>query len=234
MPLFAPAYKPFLHYHMPHHSYITIDLGEVNKAEMQRSSKKLPMYDPDLPTAFEAWLFSTNGVTRTCFLLLQALLYSIRPQIQSPRAFVLEDYIGFAVQCLYVWSACIWSNIGALVYLFCASILGQGLHVASVHFIAEHYSLTENTMYNNDPYKSQDTYSYYGPLNAVMYNGGYHIEHHDFPRIPFRNLPKLKALAPEYYDTLEYHMSYLEVLLCFIFRHPGLYQRIKREYKKED
>jgi len=67
-----------------------------------------------------------------------------------------------------------------------------------------------------------------------MYNGGYHIEHHDFPRIPYRSLPKLKALAPEYYDTLEYHTSYIEVLLCFIFRHPGLYQRVKREYKKDD
>jgi len=151
MPSFAPAYKPFLHYHMPHHSYITIDLGKENKQEMLKSSKKLPMFDPDLPTPFEAWLFSTNALTRTCFLLLQALLYSIRPQIQSPRAFVLEDYIGFAVQGIYIGSAFCYSNFGAVVYLFCASILGQGLHVASVHFIAEHYSLTENTMYSSDP-----------------------------------------------------------------------------------
>ena len=72
---------------------------------------------------------------------------------------------------------------GAVLYLFCASILGQGLHVASVHFIAEHYSITKNTIYTNDPAKTQDTFSYYGPMNYLLYNGGYHIEHHDFPRV---------------------------------------------------
>lgn len=36
MPLFLPAYRTFLHYHMPHHFYISIDLGEENKKEMQR------------------------------------------------------------------------------------------------------------------------------------------------------------------------------------------------------
>jgi len=38
--LFLPAYKPFLHYHMPHHSYISIDLGEKNLEEMKSSKKK--------------------------------------------------------------------------------------------------------------------------------------------------------------------------------------------------
>jgi len=79
---------------MPHHSYITIDLGDVNKAEIAKDPKKEPLYDPDLPTRFEAWLFSTNFITRICFLLMQALLYSFRPLTQCPRALVLEDYIG--------------------------------------------------------------------------------------------------------------------------------------------
>jgi hypothetical protein len=56
-PLFGPAYRPFKHYHMPHHSYITIDLGEKNKPS-DADNKKLPKYDPDLPTKFEAYLFS--------------------------------------------------------------------------------------------------------------------------------------------------------------------------------
>lgn len=66
-PLFLPAYLSFRHYHMPHHSYISIDLGDKNGA-ISDENKKLPKYDPDLPSKFEAFLFSYNMFTRILFL----------------------------------------------------------------------------------------------------------------------------------------------------------------------
>ena len=72
--------------------------------------------------------------------------------------------------------------------------------------------------------KGQETYSYYGPLNAVAFNVGYHNEHHDFPFIPGSRLPKLKALAPEFYDKLPTHASWPMVRFsCF----PHIFMRAR-------
>ncbi|KAL8454967.1 hypothetical protein Emag_001220 [Eimeria magna] len=60
-----------------------------------------------------------------------------------------------------------------------------------------------------------ETWSSYGPENLITYCVGYHVEHHDFPRIPGYRLPKLKAMAPEFYD-LPHHTSWLRCLYDFI------------------
>lgn len=79
---------------MPHHAYISIQLGKANKLDMEKSAKKQPMYDPDLPTELEAWLFSTNTATRFLFMLSQVFLYAFRPMICCPRTLKIDDFIG--------------------------------------------------------------------------------------------------------------------------------------------
>jgi sphingolipid delta-4 desaturase len=92
-------------------------------------------------------------------------------------------------------------------------------------WIQEHYTYKEG----------QETYSYYGPLNLIQFNIGYHNEHHDFYKVPWTKLKELKAMAPEYYDNLYYHTSWTKLILDFIFNpERDLYQRIIRERGSED
>jgi sphingolipid delta-4 desaturase len=58
---------------------------------------------------------------------------------------------------------------------------------------------------------------------------GYHNEHHDLPSIPWNNLPKLRAMAPEFYGNLKYHSSWSRLLLQFVFdKRYSLYSRVER------
>ena len=62
-----------------------------------------------------------------------------------------------------------------------------------------------------------DTYSYYGALNYILFNVGYHIEHHDFPFVNSSSLPKIRKIAPEYYEEVPQLKSYVSVLYDFVF-----------------
>ena len=106
-----------------------------------------------------------------------------------------------------------------LLYLVCSFFFSIGLHPVGGRWIQEHYTYDAE----------QETFSYYGPINIIALNVGYHNEHHDFPAIPWNNLPKLKALAPEYYDNLKHHTSWTKIWLAFIFdKRYSLYSRVER------
>jgi hypothetical protein len=94
MPLFFPAFKTFKFYHLPHHWHVTINPDEHNVKKAKDSEDKGLIYDVDLPTEFEAWLFSSNPIMRAMFLFLQTVLYSVRPMIICPKPLFFEDFIG--------------------------------------------------------------------------------------------------------------------------------------------
>jgi len=66
-------------------------------------------------------------------------------------------------------------------------------------------------------------------MNIFSFNVGYHNEHHDFPKIPWTRLPALKAMAPEFYDNLPFHTSWMLVLWKFLTDpRISIYNRTKR------
>ena len=62
----------------------------------------------------------------------------------------------------------------------------------------------------------QETYSYYGPLNKVSFNVGYHNEHHDIVNVPWSRLPQIRRIAPEFYDGLHSYSSWTALLVRFV------------------
>lgn len=156
---------------------------------------------------------------------------------QTPTVWHL---INLVVQVIFDVIIVKFMGLRALGYFIMSSFFAGSLHPCAAHFIAEHY-LWDGL--------DQETYSYYGPLNTLAYNVssshhasytiaddkqvGYHNEHHDFPSIPWTRLPALRALAPEFYDTIPSHPSWPMVIVNFI-RDPevGIFARAKRKAKK--
>ncbi len=111
----------------------------------------------------------------------------------------------------------------ALAFIVLSSLFGFGPHPLGARRLAEHLTLR----------RGQPTLSYYGPGNLISFGVGHHVEHHDFPFIPWSRLPALRALAHEHYDPLARVESWTGLLLAHFFdprRHVGQYVGVSDDY----
>ena len=161
LPVGLPYAATFKKYHVDHHRYLGGDGLDV-----------------DIPTRFEGWLFCTPA-RKLLWLVLQPFFYALRPLCVHPKAMTRMELCNALVQLAADATIYALWGLKPVVYLLASSLLGLGLHPISGHFVAEHYMFL----------KGHETYSYYGPLNWITFNVGYHMEHHDFPSIPGCNLP---------------------------------------------
>lgn len=204
LPIGVPYSVSFKRYHMDHHRYLGADGIDV-----------------DIPTDFEGWFFCTT-FRKLVWVILQPLFYAFRPLFINPKPITYLEIINTMTQIIFDIIVYYVFGIKSLVYMLAASLLGLGLHPISGHFIAEHYMFL----------KGHETYSYYGPLNLLTFNVGYHNEHHDFPNIPGKNLPLVRKIAAEYYDKLPQYSSWIKVLYDFVMDDTiSPYSRMKRPPK---
>ena len=183
--------------------------------------------DADLPGYKEAQYFGNNFFTKALWLLLFPVFQVIRTyrlkNIKPVDGWIVINWI---VQAAFDIAIVVLFGPKALLFLLLSFFFSVGLHPLGARWIQEHFLVLD---------ENQETYSYYGPLNSLSFNVGYHNEHHDFPSIPWNRLPELKKEAPEYYDTLKSHGSWTKLFFRFLFDNKvTLHSRILREEKAKE
>lgn len=190
LPLLVPIAISYAHFHLMHHQH----QGD-------------PGRDPDLPGPAEHGL-ARGGVLgklvwHATFPFWQLLRTRDMPQPNAHGWLVANILlqVAFAV----IVAAC-WGT-GAIVYLALSLYFTLAMHPIAARLFQEHHVV----------HGQQETYSYYGWLNALSLNVGYHNEHHDFPAVPWTRLPAVRRIAHEVYDgELVSHRSWARLWWRFI------------------
>ena len=204
MPQVFPSSVSFERYHIKHHSF-----------------QGVHELDADLPNRWEARLIDNYFVGKAIWFLFYPFFQAFRvARLKEIKPFDGWIALNWGVQILFVATVWYFLGVKAVVFLTDSFFFSVGLHPLGGRWIQEHY-LTHG---------EQETYSYYGPLNAVAFNVGYHNEHHDFPSVPWNKLPQIKNTASVFYDSLASHRSWTKLWLRFLFdREISLWSRVVRK-----
>jgi sphingolipid 4-desaturase/C4-monooxygenase len=204
LPLVFPSAISFQKYHLKHHSYQGVE-----------------ELDADMPYRWEAKLINNSGFGKALWLLLYPIFQMIRPgRIKEVQLMDKWTVVNIIVQVCFMTVFIYFLGWKAAAYLTMSFFFSVGLHPLGARWVQEHF-LTHG---------DQETKSYYGSMNTVNLNVGYHNEHHDFPSVPWNKLPKIKQFAGSYYNSLGHHTSYTILLFKFLFdRNLSVYSRMARD-----
>ena len=205
LPQLLPSAITFKNFHLKHHAF-----------------QGVHELDCDLPGKFEARLIRNYSIGKMIWMFLFPVFQVFRT-IRAKEVAVVDRWVLLNIAVQFTFDILIWYFFGwkAITYLGMSFMFSVGLHPLGGRIIQEHFLVLDPT---------QETYSYYGIMNGLNMNVGFHNEHHDMPSIPWNNLPKLKAMAPEFYDNLKSHGSYTKLVLQFIFsQEVGMFSRIVRK-----
>jgi sphingolipid delta-4 desaturase len=190
--LAAPAAIEFRHQHLLHHKY----LGDTRDPEGR---------DTQAPTSKEIAVVGHSTSRKVLSFTFGRFFYRSRPANAVPHDAWFVANLALCVAADAVLFAL--SGPKALAYLVVAALLAFGPHVLGARRVSEHLTLR----------RGQPTNSYYGLLNDVAFDVGYHVEHHDFPAIPWRRLRRLHAVAHADYAGLAKVTSWSSLIAAYFF-----------------
>lgn len=204
-PLLFPYAISFRKYHRDHHKH----QGEEG-------------VDTDLPSLLERKIV-TGKFSKSVWCAFQIVAYAIRPVLICPeKEITLFHVLNWAFQACFDASLLLLFGWKPAFYLLLSILLSGGFHPCAGHFLSEHYVFRGR----------QETVSYYGPLNRITWNVGYHNEHHDFPFVPWSRLPQVRKIASDFYDPLLKCDSWSGIMLDYVLRQDmGPSSRVSRKKK---
>lgn len=204
IPLIFPSSVSFETYHLKHHSF-----------------QGVHELDGDLPNYWEAKLINHYFIGKVIWLLFYPIFQVFRlNRLREIAPFDKWVALNWVIQIASMTAIAWFLGAQSFVYLVASFFFSVGLHPLGARWIQEHY-LTHG---------EQETYSYYGVLNHVAFNVGFHNEHHDFPSVPWNRLPDIKKTAPGFYDQLSSHTSWTKLFFRFLFdQEISLFSRVVRK-----
>ncbi len=203
LPMVLPSSVSFQKYHIKHHSFQGVE-----------------ELDGDMPYHWEAKLINNSALGKAIWLLFYPIFQMFRPaRLKEISLIDTWTIINIIVELTFISVLFYFLGIKAFVFLLASFFFSVGLHPLGARWVQEHF-LTHG---------EQETKSYYGPMNAINLNVGYHNEHHDFPSVPWNKLPKIKEAGSSYYNTLGHHTSYVMLLFRFLFdKEISIFSRMAR------
>jgi sphingolipid delta-4 desaturase len=191
LPLVFPGAIPFCKYHLLHHRH----MGDMD-------------FDAGVPGPDESRIVGRSGAMKALWIGATFVVQGVIRPHRMTKIRMLDGWtvVNFVVEIAAMIALVRLTGWGPFTYLLASSILAIGLHPLGARWVQEHFALVPG----------QETYSYYGPLNKVSFNVGYHNEHHDVVGIPWSRLPLVRKVAPEFYDGLHSYGSWSSLLVRFL------------------
>jgi sphingolipid delta-4 desaturase len=224
MPLWILPFENFWNPEHLHHHTIVVD--KALRWGPRTSSKFVKIFLP-LTGVFVVQCYLTiQAMILFAICLVSCVMYVLRLRSTPlPQSFFLKPFsqfpsmISFSFMFFCLTSTLFWTSwysvvgIKGVAYMLLGSCWSNGLSPLGMRNVQEHLVKVKNQPTYSVYYS--DAFEWLHPFLSLNIN--YHMEHHDFSNMPWNKLPKLRRIAPEFYENMNNYHSYLQVWREYLF-----------------